>query len=317
MPYFWSSVTSVISPKSRMQSCPSGVRIMLPGWGSAWKKPSPRSCVQHVVGRGLRQLLAVDPLRHVHAPGGVLGIVLRNLHLGQVLHVLRDAQSVLALEVVVELVVEPPGELVHQPHQIGAILQEGQAPQGQAKLPHEMQVEAHRLQDERPLHLNGHLQPVGPQLSLVDLPQARRGNWLGRQLTEDLLGVAPQLVADRLHGDARIKARHLVAQLLELHHGLGRQDVWPDAQGLADLDEEGSQRRHQLPKFRRPLHLHLRTFPSHRRVERQLEQEAGRRRQDLKAALHHRLRASTEEALELRGVVAQRQLAAPLHLHEA
>lgn len=33
-----------VLPKSRMANFPSGVRIIFPGCGSAWKKPVSRSC---------------------------------------------------------------------------------------------------------------------------------------------------------------------------------------------------------------------------------------------------------------------------------
>ena len=38
--------TSVISPKSRMQIWPSGVRMRLPGWGSACRKPVSSSWIR-------------------------------------------------------------------------------------------------------------------------------------------------------------------------------------------------------------------------------------------------------------------------------
>jgi hypothetical protein len=66
----------------------------------------------HVVRRALAQLLAVHPLRHVHAPGGDVRVVARDLDTRQHAHVARDADAVGALELVVELAVEVGGKLV-------------------------------------------------------------------------------------------------------------------------------------------------------------------------------------------------------------
>lgn len=44
-----------------------------------------------------------------------------------------------------------------------------------------------------------------------------------------------KLVLDNLHGDATIKRRHFIAQLLQLVHGCRGQNVWPDGQCLAQL----------------------------------------------------------------------------------
>ena len=51
-------------------------------------------------------------------PGGVFRIIFGYEHIGQFLHVLCDADTVQALEVVVQLLVEVCRELVQQPHDV-------------------------------------------------------------------------------------------------------------------------------------------------------------------------------------------------------
>ena len=88
-----------------------------------------------IVRRRLAELLAVDPLRHVHPPRGPLRVVPGDDHLGQHLHLLRYSQTIFALQHVIQLLVEATREFVDEVHHVQAIREElGQAPQQDAQL---------------------------------------------------------------------------------------------------------------------------------------------------------------------------------------
>ena len=56
--------------------------------------------------------------------------------------------------------------------------------------------------------------------------------------------IAVEVLPDRRHRQVGVKRRDLIAELLELDHRLRRQNIRPDRQGLAELDEKGTE-RHQ------------------------------------------------------------------------
>mmetsp|Transcript_31019 Transcript_31019/g.80925 ORF Transcript_31019/g.80925 Transcript_31019/m.80925 type:complete len:266 (+) Transcript_31019:735-1532(+) len=262
-------------PKSRMTRRPSGVRSMLPGCGSAWKKPVSSSCVRYVITPRLtnsptssavdcdsfspsthsavctRRLRGRRPTRSratsggmseratrrlrgcAHNPEGCLcfeaarrlrrevRVVLGDLDAWQDLHILGEPYAVGALEHVVELTVEVGRKLVEQGDDVdslGALRVD--PPQRQACHPREVQVERHRLEHKRPLHLDGHLVTRRTQRRLVNLPERRGRDGLRRDGGENVCDGRAELVRHRGHREARVERRHLVAELLKLHHGL-------------------------------------------------------------------------------------------------
>mmetsp|Transcript_20632 Transcript_20632/g.64632 ORF Transcript_20632/g.64632 Transcript_20632/m.64632 type:complete len:571 (-) Transcript_20632:606-2318(-) len=177
-----------------------------------------------VVCRRLRELLPIHPLGGVHASGGELRVVGRDLDAGEAAHVAGDADPVLALENVIQLTVEVGRELVEERHDVDALGRLGrQFAQELAGGAGEVQVERHRLKHKRPLHLDCNLVPALAQRRLVHLAERRSGDRLGRDGGEELGDVLhAQLVADALHRNRRLEGRHLVAELLQLHHRLRR-----------------------------------------------------------------------------------------------
>mmetsp|Transcript_53039 Transcript_53039/g.156713 ORF Transcript_53039/g.156713 Transcript_53039/m.156713 type:complete len:238 (-) Transcript_53039:631-1344(-) len=172
-----------------------------------------------VVRLGLRQLLAVDPLGRVHAPRRELRVILGDDDARQLGHVLGHPDAVLTLEVVVEFLVEVAGELINQVDEVNPLRQR-RAAQQHPQLPREVQVERHCLEHKRPLHLDGHLVTRRTQRRLVNLPERRGRDGLRRDGGENVCDGRAELVRHRGHREARVERRHLVAELLKLHHGL-------------------------------------------------------------------------------------------------
>ena len=271
IPNLMLSSMSVMSPKSRIASRPSGVRIRFPGCGSAWKNPGVQQLLQvadhadvhqvaDVVRGGLRQLLAVQPL----------GLVITFLRVHSHVRLrgtttcgrssLMDAAKfvgVLALLDVVQLLEEPLRPLVQQRHHV------------RVHLRHLSQREAqtcrirYRSMDTvsstaGPLHLHrDDVSPVVLQDALVHLPQARRRDRVRAELGVHVLPLAPELRFQGVERDLVIERRNFVAQLLELVHRRGGEDVRANRQRLPELDVRRAQGRDDVPELNRALHAVL------------------------------------------------------------
>mmetsp|Transcript_45636 Transcript_45636/g.97210 ORF Transcript_45636/g.97210 Transcript_45636/m.97210 type:complete len:350 (-) Transcript_45636:109-1158(-) len=265
----------------------------------------------HVVRSALAQFLAVDPLRHVNATGGDLGIVARDLDAREHAHVARDADAISALELIVELAVEVSGELVKQRDDVDALSVLGV--DGAQELPRaarEVQVERDGLEHEGPLHLNCHLVATLAQRRLVHLPERRGGHRLGRYGGEDLAHVRDtELVTHALHRDGGVVRGHLVAQLLQLHHRLRREDVRPDRQRLPQFDIKWAERDEDVAQAGDGGDL---AFGSGcqlaaQRAEKGLHDPRTPIEGELPDACQHCTRPLIEVGLERRGVVLCRQ----------
>jgi len=154
----------------------------------------------HIVGCGLRELLAVDPLCDVHAACGVLGKVARDLDARQHAHVLGEPDAVGTLEHVVELAVEVGGELVEERHDVDALgALRVDVAEDDAEGTREVEVERDGLEHKGALDLDGDLVASGAQRGLVNLAERSGGNGLGGDLREHSVDILAEIVADGLH----------------------------------------------------------------------------------------------------------------------
>ena len=175
--------------------------------------------VPDVVRGGLGELLAVEPLRRDHLAPGVLRVRPWHHNLREViLDARRELGGVIALLDVVQLLEEPLGPLVQQTHDVRVDLRH--RAKCHAHAPQDVEVDGHRLQHRGPLHLDRHDVAVALQLTFVHLAEARRGHRVGAELAVNVLPLATELPLQRVECDFVIKRGNLVAQLLQLRHGL-------------------------------------------------------------------------------------------------
>mmetsp|Transcript_25039 Transcript_25039/g.58363 ORF Transcript_25039/g.58363 Transcript_25039/m.58363 type:complete len:226 (-) Transcript_25039:820-1497(-) len=211
----------------------------------------------------------------MHAARCECRVVLRNDHLRQSLHVRSHALAIGTLQIVVELLVKVGGELVDE---LANVKPRGErrGAQQPAELASEVQVERDGLEHKRSLHLDGHLLLSAADSGLVHLSERGGCHRRGGDIREDLVGRTTQLICDGGHGQLRIERWHLVAQLLQLDHRFGREDVGADGESLSELDEEGTQRHNHGAQLRHLLDFCLRVGLqlARRRVEQHTEQPA-------------------------------------------
>mmetsp|Transcript_69528 Transcript_69528/g.148694 ORF Transcript_69528/g.148694 Transcript_69528/m.148694 type:complete len:418 (+) Transcript_69528:1291-2544(+) len=227
----------------------------------------------YIVGLGLGELLALEPACDMHLSGAILREVGWDDNPLQSGHVLLHLEAILALVHIVQLLEDPGCELVEEGHEVRAplvphahLLKVGE--EG-GRLANQVKIQGDSLQHRRPLNLHRHLhagwiQEGGP----VDLPQRSSRHWLWSHDREEVVlgdGTAEflaELLVQGFQSDGCAVRWHLVAELLQLHHSAGREQVRTDAQGLPQLDEERAQRGDHRVELRRPLHLHLGTLGS-------------------------------------------------------
>ena len=262
----------------------------------------------------LRELLAVHPLGRQHAARRVLGVRARHDDLGEVLGELRGEQlGVLPLLDVVELLEEARRPLVEQRDEVGAVARvgaarRGDAPQELRDAPQHKEVDADGLEHARALHLDGHRLARLAQHRLVHLPERRGRDGLGRDRRVDVERRRhAELAAQHAHGDARVERRDLVAQLLELGHGRGGQDVRADRQRLPELDGRGPERRERLPALDRQLQRGGLVAAAADDVEQQAREEGPARAHELHDARGHGRRPARPVGGDQVRVVRERQ----------
>ncbi len=127
------------------------------------------------------------------------------------------------------------GHHAEQPHLVDAGFQQLGAEVEQ------VQVGAHRALDIRPLHLDHHLVAL-QRAGAVRLPDRCGAQRLGLEVREVLLERCAQRGLDLGARDVEGQARRIVLQRFERAGPLGRQQVPPRRQDLAELDEGGAQR---------------------------------------------------------------------------
>mmetsp|Transcript_11292 Transcript_11292/g.38567 ORF Transcript_11292/g.38567 Transcript_11292/m.38567 type:complete len:263 (+) Transcript_11292:2706-3494(+) len=190
----------------------------------------------HVVRLALAELHAFNPLGHVDSTGRELRVDAGNDNLRDILHDLLEVLPVLALQHVVQLPVKPRCELIEEREEVGSA--ELEAVSELRGFTHEVEVERHCLQHKRSLHLHRHRRAILPQHAAVDLPKGGGGDRLRGELGEDVGDPHPQLALHCPHRQVVVKRGDLVAETLQLVHGLRGKDVRPDRQRLSQLDEE-------------------------------------------------------------------------------
>ena len=100
--------------------------------------------------------------------------------------------------------------------------------------------------------MNGHLNMQARPLRLQAADSTPYG---GSADFTYLLPGRPQLGLQHAHSLGIAEGGHFIAQLLQLVHCRRRQDVWPDAQSLPQLDVGRAQRCHNIAQLDCPLHL--------------------------------------------------------------
>ena len=262
--------------------------------------------VPDVVRGGLRELLAVEPLRRDHLAPGILCVRGGHHNLGKViLDARRELGGVIALLDVVQLLEEPLRPLVQQTHDVGVDLRH--RAKRDAHAPQDVEVHRHRLQHRGPLHLDRHDVAVALQLALVHLPEARRRHRVGSKLAVHFLPLAPEFPLQGVKRDLVIEGRNLVAQFLQLRHRLGGEDVGADAERLAELDVRRAEGCDDLPELNRALHRVLARLFRH-----EVHHDAGDERPgdggELDDALRHGAGPAPPVLRDELGIVVQRQL---------
>ncbi|MCY1359182.1 hypothetical protein D9M69_457390 [compost metagenome] len=91
----------------------------------------------------------------------------------------------------------------------------------------------------------------------VDLRDRRAGDRLVLEGLEQRRNPAAQRALDDLHRHRRVERRHLVLQLGQLVGDVGRHQVAPRRQDLAELDEDRPQRRQRPPQALAARHVEL------------------------------------------------------------
>mmetsp|Transcript_33033 Transcript_33033/g.78774 ORF Transcript_33033/g.78774 Transcript_33033/m.78774 type:complete len:680 (-) Transcript_33033:684-2723(-) len=198
----------------------------------------------HIPCLGRGQTLAVDPLGDKDSVGAELVNHFRGRHRIQTprLHGLKEALRVHSLPLIVQLVHEPRAPLVDEADKVGVELHEALVRRRDDAA--EVEVQRDVQHHVRPLNLHGHLRAIR-QHSLVDLPDARRGNWRRGQGLEDVrdraLAEGRELLGDDVLGDVCRKRLHSVLKLAQLRYVRRRQQVAADRQRLSDLDGGGAE----------------------------------------------------------------------------
>mmetsp|Transcript_30175 Transcript_30175/g.64489 ORF Transcript_30175/g.64489 Transcript_30175/m.64489 type:complete len:853 (-) Transcript_30175:269-2827(-) len=201
--------------------------------------------------RLVRHLDARTVLQGQHLLRGQVPVHLGHLHPGEVRKVRSEAVCVLALEPVVDLLIQNAAALVVDGHPVpGRTVRLGVHTLQQLRHKADvLRVHVEELLEVGPLDLDDDLGLAVEEHRAVDLAQARRCDGLLFQVRELLLpGGHAELLLDRLHGHLGGKGRHLVLQLHELRDELGREDVRARRKLLANLDEGWAERDQPLPQ---------------------------------------------------------------------
>ena len=183
---------------------------------------------------------ALDPLHHQHVAAAVVPV-----HL-------RDAQQRGALEVALELI--GVGRLAHQVQLVVQVVVElvdhfhGAQPPGVGRQAHgqrgagaqQAQVVLDHVQHARAQHLHGHLGAV-VQAGTVNLGDGGRGDGLAAELGKGLLQPHLQPALDLGYGLIGRERRNPVLQQGQFVGDVGRQQVAPGGQHLAELHEDRPQ----------------------------------------------------------------------------
>ena len=258
---------------------------MLPGWGSAWKKPSIGSCLIRER-RALRAsssrsrpaesmastsliLTPVDELLRQDLRGGEVGEHGGDVYAGEQLEVLRQADGVVGLAPVVEFVEHAVAELFEHPHEVDRAHEVRPTGDDARGVLHDADVGLHLLVEVGTLDLDGHLGAV-VQRRPVDLGRRGGGERAWVEGGEELLGWGAEFLDDA-HANELARERGDVAlQLLEFgrpidrdHRGLARDDLpHLDVGGAQLLDHEAHLHRRagSLVVGGQAPHPHLQTM---------------------------------------------------------
>ena len=194
--------------------------------------------------RDLRQLSSHHPLLRQHASAGEAAEHVRHLHRAphnlHRRHVAFEPRRVVRLQAVIQFLQEPlRGDVQHRDESLRALpdlLQRlrsvgGERSRRLEQRSNHQQIQRHRLQDTRALHLHRHLsaprlefalrlsEPAGFELRAVHLPDGRRRHRTIKRarVLEDVLQLPPtQLLPNQRARLARFERRHLVQERLKL-----------------------------------------------------------------------------------------------------
>lgn len=117
----------------------------------------------------LGQLLPFDPFCHVYPSRGVLRIIVRDNDGRQYFHLFPNLETILALQVVVQLLIKSVSKFIQQRHSVQPVSKEWEVPSNKAGLPGQVKIKADRFQHTWPLNLDGNSFASLPQRGLVNL----------------------------------------------------------------------------------------------------------------------------------------------------
>ena len=186
------------------------------------------------------QLGAVDPAGGEHPPTAEGPHHGGHGHLGMVREQAGEAFGVVGLAPVVDLLEQGEAELVDDRPQPEAEVQGQEGSRQHRQRADDDQITAQDQGQPRPLHLHRHpvaVREPGP----VDLPQAGGGHRIVGELLEQLVGGGAQLLLDQRQGDRMGERGQIVLKPGQLLQPVAPDQVGPGGEGLAHLDEAGTQ----------------------------------------------------------------------------
>ena len=197
------------------------------------------------------ELDPIDPLHRQHPAAGGLAMDGGNGDARVVAVQPGEGFGVAGLVDVIHLLEHPLAELIDEPHQI-ALDHAHVAVEPAGDVADDVEIQGDLLPQAGPLHLHRH--PL-PRLenAAVHLAEGGGGDGVLLQRSEDFVHRGSQILLDAGHRQGAVEARQLVLQLGQFLQQQGRDDVGPGGEGLARLDEGGTQGHEQFGALPRPF----------------------------------------------------------------
>ena len=195
------------------------------------------------------ELRALEPLERQHAGPRVRPVHLRHADVRLAGEVVVERLRVPPLEPVVELLADLPGELVDEPARIDEVERVHALLHEPRRLVEQREVGLDLARRARPLHLHGDLLAVRKRRA-VHLADRRRRDGLAFEVEEEPLDRVAEVLDDHALGLLERERAHVVLEAAQLGDDVGRHDVRPRREQLAELHEGRAELVEQLAQMR-------------------------------------------------------------------